>query len=98
MVPDRLLYECHKHRAMKTSARTRQKHVIAEVPTFFDEAGHRVATQYLFAVLHGQIAVERQMAWQMHDTSSEDTLWVCPFAVLPETVSKQANYYGRPTI
>eukprot|EP00913_Durusdinium_trenchii_P020463 g19223.t1 len=26
------------------------------VPTFFDEAGHRVATQYLFAVLHGQMA------------------------------------------
>lgn len=30
-----------------------------EVPTFFDEAGHRVATQYLFAVLHGQMAVNR---------------------------------------
>ena len=30
-----------------------------KVPTFFDEAGHRVATQYLFAVLHGQMAVDR---------------------------------------
>lgn len=35
------------------------------VPTFFDEAGHRVATQYLFAVLHGQIAVERLFEYRV---------------------------------
>ncbi|NJL38905.1 MAG: transketolase [Leptolyngbyaceae cyanobacterium SM1_4_3] len=29
------------------------------VPVFFDEAGHRVATQYLMAVLHGELDVER---------------------------------------
>jgi len=28
------------------------------VPTFFDEAGHRVATQYLMSVLHGHLAAE----------------------------------------
>jgi len=28
------------------------------VPIFFDEAGHRVATQYLMAVLHGELAAE----------------------------------------
>ncbi|CAK9085211.1 unnamed protein product [Durusdinium trenchii] len=35
------------------------------VPTFFDEAGHRVATQYLFAVLHGQMAVERLFEYRV---------------------------------
>ena len=30
------------------------------MPTFYDEAGHRVATQYLFAVLHGKMAAERR--------------------------------------
>jgi transketolase len=29
------------------------------VPVFFDEAGHRVATQYLMAALHGELDVER---------------------------------------
>lgn len=29
------------------------------VPIFFDEAGHRVATQYLMAALHGELPVER---------------------------------------
>jgi transketolase len=29
------------------------------VPIFFDEAGHRVATQYLMAVLHGDLPTER---------------------------------------
>ena len=29
------------------------------VPIFFDEAGHRVATQYLMAVLHGELPAER---------------------------------------
>ncbi|MBD1995554.1 transketolase [Leptolyngbya sp. FACHB-541] len=29
------------------------------VPVFFDEAGHRVATQYLMAVIHGELDVER---------------------------------------
>lgn len=28
------------------------------VPTFFDEAGHRVATQYLMSVLHGHMQAE----------------------------------------
>merc|ERR1719247_2831413 len=28
------------------------------VPTFFDEAGHRVATQYLMSVLHGHMPAE----------------------------------------
>lgn len=35
------------------------------VPTFFDEAGHRVATQYLFAVLHGQMAVDRLLDYRV---------------------------------
>lgn len=29
------------------------------VPIFFDEAGHRVATQYLMAVLHGELPAEK---------------------------------------
>lgn len=29
------------------------------VPIFFDEAGHRVATQYLMAVLHGELEAEK---------------------------------------
>lgn len=29
------------------------------VPVFFDEAGHRVATQYLMAVLEGELSVDR---------------------------------------
>lgn len=29
------------------------------VPVFFDEAGHRVATQYLMAAIHGELPVER---------------------------------------
>jgi transketolase len=29
------------------------------VPIFFDEAGHRVATQYLMAAIHGELPVER---------------------------------------
>jgi transketolase len=29
------------------------------VPVFFDEAGHRVATQYLMAVIHGELPAER---------------------------------------
>jgi len=35
------------------------------VPTFFDEAGHRVATQYLFAVLHGQMSVDRLLDYRV---------------------------------
>lgn len=34
------------------------------VPTFFDEAGHRVATQYLFSVLHGHMPAERLMDYR----------------------------------
>jgi len=34
------------------------------VPIFFDEAGHRVATQYLFSVLHGHMPAERLMDYR----------------------------------
>ncbi|MGH2413221.1 MAG: transketolase C-terminal domain-containing protein, partial [Microcystaceae cyanobacterium] len=34
------------------------------VPIFFDEAGHRVATQYLMAVLHGELAAERLLHYR----------------------------------
>ncbi|CAE7778796.1 Tktl2 [Symbiodinium sp. CCMP2592] len=35
------------------------------VPTFFDEAGHRVAVQYLFAVLRGHIPAERLLHYRV---------------------------------
>ncbi|NJO39763.1 MAG: transketolase [Cyanobacteria bacterium RU_5_0] len=34
------------------------------VPIFFDEAGHRVATQYLMAVLHGELPVEHLLHYR----------------------------------
>ncbi|NJL10715.1 MAG: transketolase, partial [Calothrix sp. SM1_7_51] len=34
------------------------------VPIFFDEAGHRVATQYLMAALHGELEVEQLMRYR----------------------------------
>jgi transketolase len=34
------------------------------VPIFFDEAGHRVATQYLMAALHGELPVERLLQYR----------------------------------
>ena len=34
------------------------------VPIFFDEAGHRVATQYLMAVLHGELDAERLLHYR----------------------------------
>jgi transketolase len=34
------------------------------VPIFFDEAGHRVATQYLMSVLHGHMAPEQLMHYR----------------------------------
>ncbi len=34
------------------------------VPVFFDEAGHRVATQYLMAVLDGELDVERLLHYR----------------------------------
>lgn len=34
------------------------------VPIFFDEAGHRVATQYLMAALHGELPVERLVRYR----------------------------------
>ncbi|MEB3358564.1 MAG: transketolase C-terminal domain-containing protein [Synechococcales bacterium] len=34
------------------------------VPIFFDEAGHRVATQYLMAVLHGDLDAERLLQYR----------------------------------
>ncbi|MDJ0706193.1 MAG: transketolase C-terminal domain-containing protein [Leptolyngbyaceae cyanobacterium MO_188.B28] len=39
------------------------------VPTFFDEAGHRVATQYLMSALQGQLPVEQLMRYrEAHST------------------------------
>lgn len=35
------------------------------VPIFFDEAGHRVATQYLMAVLHGHLPAEQLMSYRL---------------------------------
>jgi transketolase len=34
------------------------------VPIFFDEAGHRVGTQYLMAALHGELPVEQLMHYR----------------------------------
>ena len=34
------------------------------VPIFFDEAGHRVATQYLMAVLHGDLPAENLLSYR----------------------------------
>lgn len=34
------------------------------VPIFFDEAGHRVATQYLMATLHGELPAEQLMRYR----------------------------------
>jgi len=34
------------------------------VPIFFDEAGHRVATQYLMSVLHGHLPVEQLLKYR----------------------------------
>ncbi|MEI8196979.1 MAG: transketolase, partial [Phycisphaerae bacterium] len=34
------------------------------VPTFYDEAGHRVATQYLLAVLEGQLPIEKLLHYR----------------------------------
>lgn len=38
------------------------------VPIFFDEAGHRVATQYLMSVLRGQMPAEQIMHYRMADS------------------------------
>ncbi|GAC1496215.1 MAG: transketolase C-terminal domain-containing protein [Chamaesiphon sp.] len=38
------------------------------VPIFFDEAGHRVATQYLMAVLHGELPAEQLMHYRGADS------------------------------
>ena len=35
------------------------------VPTFFDEAGHRVATQYLMAALNGDLPAEQLMSYRL---------------------------------
>src|SRR5689334_14482550 len=34
------------------------------VPIFFDEAGHRVGTQYLMAALHGELPAEKLMHYR----------------------------------
>ncbi len=36
-------------------------------PVLFDEAGHRVATQYLMAVLEGDLEAERLLHYRQHD-------------------------------
>jgi transketolase len=38
------------------------------VPIFFDEAGHRVATQYLMAALHGELPVEQLVRYREADS------------------------------
>jgi transketolase len=38
------------------------------VKVFFDEAGHRVATQYLMATLHGELPAEQLMHYRMADS------------------------------
>jgi len=38
------------------------------LPVFFDEAGHRVATQYLMAVLEGDLEVERLLHYREFDS------------------------------
>jgi len=38
------------------------------VPIFFDEAGHRVGTQYLMAVLHGELPAEQLMHYREADS------------------------------
>jgi transketolase N-terminal domain/subunit len=38
------------------------------VPVFYDEAGHRVATQYLLAVLNGALPVERLLHYREYDS------------------------------
>src|SRR5215510_10848135 len=38
------------------------------VPVFFDEAGHRVATQYLLAVLEGALPVEKLLHYREYDS------------------------------
>jgi transketolase len=47
---------CIMHGMMKHAAAGGTPDVL---PVFFDEAGHRVATQYLMAVLEGELAVDR---------------------------------------
>ena len=38
-------------------------------PVLFDEAGHRVATQYLMAVLEGDLDVSRLLSYREHDAA-----------------------------
>ncbi|WP_164929297.1 transketolase C-terminal domain-containing protein [Gloeobacter violaceus] len=38
------------------------------VPIFFDEAGHRVATQYLMAALHGELPFEQLLQYRAADS------------------------------
>jgi transketolase len=38
------------------------------VPIFFDEAGHRVATQYLMAALHGELPAEQLLRYREADS------------------------------
>ena len=43
------------------------------LPVFFDEAGHRVATQYLFSVLRGQLTAEALMQYR----AAHSSCWLC---------------------
>src|SRR5690242_21819590 len=38
------------------------------VPIFYDEAGHRVATQYLLSVLNGEMPAERLLHYREFDS------------------------------
>ncbi len=38
------------------------------IPVFFDEAGHRVATQYLMAAIHGDLPVEELVRYRAADS------------------------------
>src|ERR1700743_1058224 len=44
------------------------KHGDAIVPTFYDEAGHRVATQYLLSVLHGAMPPQMLLHYREFDS------------------------------
>jgi transketolase len=39
------------------------------VPIFYDEAGHRVATQYLLSVLHGAMPAEKLLHYREYDSA-----------------------------
>ena len=40
------------------------------MPIFFDEAGHRVATQYLLSVLDGHMPAEKLLHYREYDSEA----------------------------